>query len=100
MVFLKEKFCVTMNRLSCNCIPSHQRICDRNFTQMWTYKAIALLLLVALTACTMVNSNGSNTGTMVNKIVNTPNTNLIGKTVTANGEVEEVISPKVFINAY
>lgn len=86
-----------MNRLSYNCILSRKPICDRKFTQVWTYGAIAVLLLVALPACTMVNSDSSNTGTTINKINQQPNANLIGKTVTVNGEVEEVISPKAFI---
>lgn len=86
-----------MNRLSCNCIPSHKPTCDRKFTHVWTYGAIAVLLLMALPACTMVNSDSSNTGTTISKINNQANANLIGKTVTVNGEVEEVISPKAFI---
>lgn len=87
-----------MNRFSHNCIPSRKFICERNFTQaLWNNGAIALLLLVALTACTTTNSDGSNTGTKISRIANQPNTNLIGKTVTVSGEVEEVISPKAFI---
>lgn len=86
-----------MNRLSCNCIPSHKRICDRKFTQVWPYGAIAVLFVVALSACTMVNSDSSNSGTTISKINNQANANFIGKTVTVNGEVEEVISPKAFI---
>lgn len=64
---------------------------------MWNNGAIALLLLSALTACNMTNSNGSNTGTTINEITNRPNANLIGKTVTVSGEIEEVISLKAFI---
>lgn len=86
-----------MNRLSYNYIPSRKPTCDRKFTQVWTYGAIAVLFVVALPACTMVNSDSSNTGTTISKINNQANTNLIGKTVTVNGEVEEVISPKAFI---
>ncbi len=86
-----------MNKLSYICIPSYQPICDRKFTQVWTYGAIAVLFVVALPACTMVNSDSSNTGTTISKIKNQTNANLIGKTVTVSGEVEEVISPQAFI---
>lgn len=86
-----------MSKLSYICIPSYQRICDHKFTQVRTYGAIAVSLLIALPACTMVNSNSSNTGTTSSKINNQTKTNLIGKTVTVSGEVEEVISPQAFI---
>jgi len=95
---LSGKFCVTMNKLSHNCISSRKLICDRNLTQaLWNNSTIALLLLVVLSACNMANSDSSNTGTNISEIANPPNTNLIGKTVTVSGEVEEVISPKAFI---
>lgn len=87
-----------MNKVSNNCISSRQLICDRNLTQtLWSNSAIALLLLVTLSACNLTNSDGSNTGTNISEIANAPNTNFIGKTVTVSGEVEEVISPKAFI---
>ncbi|OWY64357.1 hypothetical protein B7486_47770 [cyanobacterium TDX16] len=70
----------------------------RDLTQtLWNNGAITLLLLLALTACNMTNSDGSNTGTTINEITDRSNTNLIGKTVTVSGEIEEVISPKAFI---
>ncbi|MDV2994597.1 MAG: hypothetical protein N4J56_004251 [Chroococcidiopsis sp. SAG 2025] len=87
-----------MNKLSHNCIPKCEFACDRNLIQaLWNNGAIALLLLVGLTACNMTNSDGSNTGTQISEITDRPNANLIGKTVTVNGEVEEVISSKAFI---
>ena len=86
-----------MNKLSINWIQSHAIDCDRNLTQALWNGAIALSLLVALPACTIANSDGSNTGTKISEIVNASNNNLIGKTVTVNGEVEENISPKAFI---
>ncbi len=86
-----------MNKLSYICIPSGRLICDRKFTQRWTYGTVALLLLVTLSACTTTNSNSSNPGTTISKIAEQPNTKLIGKTVTVSGEVEEVISPQAFI---
>lgn len=70
----------------------------RDLTQtLWNHGAIALLVLLVLTACNMTNSDGSNTGTTINEITNRSNANLIGKTVTVSGEIEEVISPKTFI---
>lgn len=86
-----------MNKLSYTCIPSGRLICDRKFTHVWTYRAIAVLVLMALSACTRVNPNSSNPGTTISKIAEQPNTKLIGKTVTVSGEVEEVISPQAFI---
>jgi hypothetical protein len=65
---------------------------------MWkTNGAIALALLaLLLPACTGTDSTGSNGGTTLSEVANASNTNLIGKSVTVRGEVEEVISPKAF----
>jgi hypothetical protein len=89
-----------MNKLSHNCLPKCEFACDRNLMQaLWNHRAIALLLLllVGLTACSMTNSDGSKKGTKISEITERPNSQLIGKTVTVSGEIEEVISPKVFI---
>lgn len=86
-----------MNKLSHNCLPKCEFACDRNLIQTIWKNGTALLLLFALAACNLTNSDRSNTGTTISKITNRPNTNLIGKTVTVSGEIEEVISPKAFI---
>lgn len=90
-----------MNKLSNNCILSHKPICARNLTQaLWNNGTIAAMLL-ALTffGCTDPNSNSANSeaNATISEIVNEANTNLIDKTVTVSGEIEEVISPKAFI---
>lgn len=57
--------------------------------------ALALLALV-FPACTDNNSTGSNTGTTLSEVANGSKNNLIGKTITVSGEVEEIISSKAF----
>lgn len=86
-----------MHRLINNRVLNCGFIYDGSFTQAWWKRngAIALALLaLVLPACTL--SPGAKTGTTVSEVTNAPNTNLIGKTVTLNGEVEKVISPKAF----
>jgi hypothetical protein len=86
-----------MHKLSQNCISMCEFASDRNLTQTLWKNGTVLLLLFALSACNPTNSDDSNTGTTISEITDRPNTNLIGKTVTVSGEIEEVISPKVFI---
>lgn len=60
-----------------------------------TEGAIALALLaLALSACT--SSPRTKTGTTVSEVANAQKNNLLGKTVTISGEVEELIAPKAF----
>lgn len=55
--------------------------------------ALALLALV-LPACTPSPSPGA--GTTLAEVVNEPNADLIGKTVTVSGEVDQIFGPKAF----
>lgn len=86
-----------INRLSKNCVPNCEPIRNGSFAQaLWkTNGAIALaLFVVVLPACTP--SPGPEAGTTVSEVVNAPNADLIGKTVTVNGEVEKILGPKAF----
>ncbi|MDV2994618.1 MAG: hypothetical protein N4J56_004272 [Chroococcidiopsis sp. SAG 2025] len=82
-----------MNRLATSRKLAHQPVWKMNGA------IAAILLALTLVGCTDPNSNSANSeaNATIGEIVNGANTNLIGKTVTVSGEIEEVVSPKAFI---
>lgn len=86
-----------IDRFNNDPIASHASLHSGDFTSvLWSRgQAIILaVLVVVLPACNQSVSSGSNT--TISEIANDSNTDLIGKTVTVSGEIEEVISPKAF----
>lgn len=67
-----------------------------NAWALWNAKqAITLVLFAALLpACNP--SSSPETGTTVGEVANVASANLVGKTVTVSGEVEEIVGPKAF----